>query len=65
MTQNRRIVLNIIATYGRSLYALVIGLFTARWVQMTLGKSDYGFYGVVGEYVSMNWRETQFEHIIW
>ena len=27
MTQNRRIVLNIVATYGRSLYALVIGLF--------------------------------------
>lgn len=48
MTANRRIFLNIIATYGRSLYALVIGLFTARWVLMTLGNSDYGLYGVVG-----------------
>lgn len=48
MTPNRRIFLNIVATYGRSLYALVIGLFTARWVLMTLGKSDYGLYGVVG-----------------
>ena len=27
MTQNRRIVPNIVAIYGRSLYALVIGLF--------------------------------------
>lgn len=32
MSPNRRIFLNIIATYGRSLYALVLGLFTARWV---------------------------------
>ena len=48
MSPNRRIFLNIAATYGRSLYALIIGLFTARWVLMTLGKSDYGLYGVVG-----------------
>lgn len=48
MTQNRRIVLNIVATYGRSLYALVCGLFTARWVLMTLGEVDYGLIGVVG-----------------
>lgn len=32
MTQNKRIVLNIIATYGRSVYAMVLGIFTARWV---------------------------------
>ena len=48
MSPNRRIFFNIVATYGRSLYALVIGLFTARWVLMALGKSDYGLYGVVG-----------------
>ena len=51
MTQNRRIVLNIVATYGRSLYALVLGLFTARWVLMSLGQVDYGLFGVVGEMV--------------
>lgn len=33
MTQNRRIMLNIVATYGRSLYALVIGLFCGWWTQ--------------------------------
>ena len=48
MTQNRRIVLNIVATYGRSLYALVIGLFCGRWVYLSLGKIDYGLVGVVG-----------------
>lgn len=37
MSPNRRIALNIIATYGRSLYALVIGLFCGRWVLMALG----------------------------
>lgn len=48
MTENRRITLNIVATYGRSLFALVCGLFTSRWVLMALGQSDYGLYGVVG-----------------
>ena len=48
MSPNRRILLNIVATYGRSLYALVCGLFTARWVLAALGKQDFGLYGVVG-----------------
>lgn len=48
MSPNRRIFLNIIATYGRSLYTLVCGLFTARWALAALGKEDFGLYGVVG-----------------
>ena len=48
MTANRRIVLNIVATYGRSLYAMALGLFTARWVLMSLGKVDYGLVGLIG-----------------
>ena len=48
MTHNRRIVLNIIATYGRSLYALGGGLFMARWVLQALGQVDFGLYGLVG-----------------
>lgn len=48
MTENRRIALNIAATYGRSLFALACGLFTSRWVLMALRQSDYGLYGVVG-----------------
>lgn len=38
MSPNRRIFLNIVATYGRSLYALVIGLFCGRWTLMALGQ---------------------------
>ena len=48
MTRNRRIVLNIIATYGRSLYSLAVGLITARWALQALGVVDYGLMGVVG-----------------
>ena len=48
MTENRRIALNVVATYGRSLLALVCGLLTSRWILMALGDSDYGLYGVVG-----------------
>ena len=47
MSPNRRIFLNIVATYGRSLYALVIGLFCGRWTLMALGEVDYGLFGVV------------------
>lgn len=48
MTENKRIALNVAATYGRSLYALAVGLFTGRWILMALGETDYGLYGVVG-----------------
>ena len=48
MTANRRIFLNIVATYGRSVYALVCGLLTARWVLEALGQVDFGLYGLVG-----------------
>ena len=48
MSPNRRIFFNIVATYGRSLYALVCGLFISRWVLAALGKADFGLYGVVG-----------------
>lgn len=40
--------LNVVATYGRSLYALVIGLFCGRWTLMALGEVDYGLMGLVG-----------------
>lgn len=48
MTQNKRLAVNICATYGRSLLSLVCGLFTSRWVLLSLGQQDYGLYGVVG-----------------
>ena len=48
MSPNKRIFLNIVATYGRSLYALVGGFLISRWVLATLGKANFGSYGVVG-----------------
>ena len=48
MSPNKRIFLNVVATYGRSLYALVLGLFTSRWVLASLGEVDYGLIGLVG-----------------
>ena len=47
MTENRRIFLNIIFTYGRSLLAIVGTLFISRWVLMALGQVDYGLFGVL------------------
>ena len=47
MSPNRRIFPNIVATYGRSMYAFVCGLFISRWVA-AVGKSEVGLYGVVG-----------------
>lgn len=48
MTANQRIAVNFLATYGRSLFALACGLFSGRWLLMSLGEVDYGLYGVVG-----------------
>ena len=45
MSPNRRIFLNIISTHGRSLYALVCGLFCGRWTLMALG--EYGEQKVI------------------
>ena len=48
MTENRRIFWNIVATYGRSLYGLVLGLLCGRWALLALGEVDYGLNGLVG-----------------
>lgn len=48
MTESRRVILNVIATYGRSLYTLVAGLFIARWALAALGQVDYGLIGLIG-----------------
>lgn len=48
MSPNRRIFLNIVATYGWSLYALALGLFSSRWVLVALGEVDYGLLSLVG-----------------
>ncbi len=52
LSPNKRIVLNTVATYSRSIISLAFGLFTARWVLLALGQSDFGLYGVVGALLS-------------
>lgn len=47
MSPNRRIFLSIIATYGRSLYALVCGVFVSRRMS-AVEKREFGVCGVVG-----------------
>ena len=51
MTPNRRIILNIAASYGRSLIGVLCGIFSTRWVLMALGHESFGLYGVVGSLV--------------
>ena len=48
MTKTNRIVLNTVATYARTVMAMVMGLFSSRWVFNALGKDDFGLFGVVG-----------------
>lgn len=51
MTQNKRIILNTIATYGRSMIGVLCGIFSTRWVLEALGQVDFGLYGLVGSLV--------------
>ena len=51
MTERTRIVANTLATYARSLVALVLGLFSTRWILNGLGQTDFGLYGVVGSVI--------------
>jgi O-antigen/teichoic acid export membrane protein len=51
MNSSQRILLNTVATYGRSLLALGLALFSSRWVLAALGQSDYGLFAVVGSII--------------
>lgn len=48
MTQNKRIAINTIVSYGRSMIGVACGIFATRWVLEALGDVDYGLYGLVG-----------------
>ena len=61
MSPNKRIVLNIFATYGRTVVGVLCGIFSTRWVLMALGKVDFGLFGLVGSLVIfMSFFNTQF-----
>lgn len=48
LTENRRIGLNVVVTYVRTIVDVLCSLFAVRWVLMALGQRDFGLYGVVG-----------------
>ena len=48
MTQTRRIILNVAASHGRSLFVMACGFLTGRWALMALGSVDYGLLGLIG-----------------
>lgn len=54
VTENsRRIAKNTLLLYFRTLFVMIIALYTSRVVLNTLGVKDYGIYNVVGGIVSM------------
>lgn len=51
MNPNKRIAINAMATYGRTILRMALGLFSSRWVLQSLGEVDYGLMGVVGSLI--------------
>ena len=61
MSPTKRIVLNILATYGRTVVGVLCGIFSTRWVLMALGEEDFGLFGLVGSLVMfLSFFNTQF-----
>lgn len=52
MTASQRIVINTLASYGRTVFSIALGLFSSRWVLQALGPVDYGLMGVVGSVIT-------------
>lgn len=52
-TNNKRIAKNTLLLYVRTLFIMLITLYTSRVILNTLGVSDYGIYNVVGGVVAM------------
>lgn len=48
MSPSKRILLNTCVSYGRTVFGMVLGLFSSRWVLNGLGQDDFGLFGVVG-----------------
>lgn len=51
MTSVKRITVNTIATYSRSLLSAGLALFSSRWVLQALGVSDFGLFSLVGSII--------------
>jgi len=49
----KRIIINTILLYAKTLISLIVSLFTTRLVLAALGEIDYGIYGTVGGAIAM------------
>ena len=52
-SNNRRIAKNTVLLYFRTLFIMMITLYTSRVILNQLGVEDYGIYNVVGGVVAM------------
>ena len=48
---SKRLAVNTLVTYGRSVLSMGMALFSSRWVLQALGQSDFGLYSVVGSII--------------
>lgn len=53
MSDNRRIAKNTLILYVRTIFVMVVSLYTSRITLQALGIEDYGIYNIVGGVVSM------------
>lgn len=52
-SNNKRIAKNTLALYFRTIFSLLVSLYTSRIILNELGITDYGIYNVVGGFVGM------------
>ena len=53
MQPSKRILINTIAQYTRSIFSMVLALFATRIILRSLGVEDYGIYSVIAGVVSL------------
>jgi coenzyme F420-reducing hydrogenase beta subunit/O-antigen/teichoic acid export membrane protein len=51
LIDKRKIAINTVATYSRSVLTMGLALFSSRWVLGSLGKVDFGLFNVVGSII--------------
>lgn len=52
-SNNKRIAQNTIILYTRTLFVLIVKLYTSRLILKYLGVEDYGIYNIVGAFIAM------------
>ena len=53
MNPAKRIVINTVAQYSRSIINIILSLYSTRLILAALGVSDFGIYSIIGGVVAM------------